>query len=128
MSTNLHTDFGGMLRILQAQGSHYLTSQELDAYLRRHIDGYYRFLGKSLLRGRDRAFWDYHRKQLEDAGLGFSRVRVLSGMLATVLGVALPWRDPMARFTKTKTRSTSPLDRVPDDSEPVAVQSSKRAG
>jgi hypothetical protein len=34
---DLHTDFAGMLRILMTYGPHYLTPQELKAYLDRQI-------------------------------------------------------------------------------------------
>jgi glycosyltransferase involved in cell wall biosynthesis len=79
-SADLHTYYFGMLRILREHASDYLTPSERDEFLRYHMSEYYRFLGKSVLRGRKRV-WQYHRKKLVEEGIGFSWPRLMKGAL-----------------------------------------------
>jgi glycosyltransferase involved in cell wall biosynthesis len=78
-SAELQTYFASVLRALLAHGRDYLTAEEFDRLLDQRVLDYYQFLSASLLRGRDRAFWSYHKAQL-DATTGFSWAR-----LATVI-------------------------------------------
>jgi len=84
MSTDLNTHIAGSLHALVVYGPDYLTREELQGQLSQHLSGYYAFLGKGLLLGRDKAFWDYHKKKLMEAGAGFSRPRVLAGALKQI--------------------------------------------
>ena len=52
-----------------------LTPEEFDRLLDRRLSDYYQFLSASLLRDRNRAFWAYHKVQL-DATTGFSWARL----------------------------------------------------
>jgi glycosyltransferase involved in cell wall biosynthesis len=79
-SADLQTSFAGGLRTLLAHGQHYLTRQELDRLLEQRVADYYQFLSANLLRGRSRAFWAYHKAQLEET-TGFSWAR-LAAMIA----------------------------------------------
>jgi glycosyltransferase involved in cell wall biosynthesis len=81
MSNDLQTSFAGALHILRAHGDYYLSREECDACLEKHLDGYYRFLAKSFIQRRDRRFWDYHKQQLAGADLSFSRVRMAKAFL-----------------------------------------------
>jgi hypothetical protein len=92
-SEELGTSFGCMLRVLAKHGSDYLSSMEYEDRMSRHLSEYYAFLGKSVLVGRDRDFWNYHRRELTQAGVGFSQSRVVMGMLTTLCGASL---RPMA--------------------------------
>jgi glycosyltransferase involved in cell wall biosynthesis len=74
-SAELQTYFASVLRALLAHGRDYLTEQEFDRLLDQRVMDYYQFLSASLLRGRDRAFWSYHKAQL-DATTGFSWARL----------------------------------------------------
>ena len=78
-SAELQTYFASVLRALLAHGRDYLTQEEFDRLLEQRILDYYQFLSASLLRGRDRAFWAYHKAQL-DATTGFSWGR-LAGVI-----------------------------------------------
>jgi glycosyltransferase involved in cell wall biosynthesis len=92
------TNLPGMLQLLGAHGREYLTEQEFDGYLRRHLSVYYRYLGKSCLRRRnDAAFWAYHQQKLIEAGVGFIRGRIALGMLEE-LGASL--LNPKQTFDK----------------------------
>jgi glycosyltransferase involved in cell wall biosynthesis len=74
-SADLQTYFAGRLRTLLTHGHTYLTQQEFDSLLERRLSDYYYFLSTSLLRGRNRAFWTYHKSQL-DSLTGFSWTRL----------------------------------------------------
>ena len=45
----LHTYFTSMLQLLVRHASDYLTREECETCLARHLSEYYRFLGKSLM-------------------------------------------------------------------------------
>jgi hypothetical protein len=89
VSKDLQTYFPSMLQLLVTHAPAYLTREECKACLTRHISEYYRFLGKSLMLGRDNQFWDYHKGELIRAGVGFNRVRLTRGVLATLNDAAL---------------------------------------
>jgi glycosyltransferase involved in cell wall biosynthesis len=88
-SEDLQTYFASMLQLLVTYAPAYLTCEERESCLTRHLSEYYRFLGKSLVLGRDNQFWDYHKGELIRAGVGFSRVRLAKGALATLNDAAL---------------------------------------
>jgi glycosyltransferase involved in cell wall biosynthesis len=88
-SLAMDTSWASTLHILVSYGPEYLTRLELDETVNNHLSGYYRFLGKSLMLRRDKAFWDYHRTQLVDAGVGYRSARVLGGAIATIVSAAV---------------------------------------
>ena len=72
-----------------AHGRDYLTGSELDLCVKRQLSEYYRYLGKCLFARRDVRFWRWHQRALKEAGLTFSRLRVLGGAAAEGLDAAL---------------------------------------
>jgi glycosyltransferase involved in cell wall biosynthesis len=107
VSAGLNTEFAGMLHILVTYGRDYLTDEEFQVRLDRHLREYYRFLSKSLLSRRDKRFWDYHQKQLTQAGVGFSRACLARATVAYLLDGAL---NPATTIKKLlKARRTWPL-------------------
>jgi glycosyltransferase involved in cell wall biosynthesis len=84
MSSKINTVAAGRVHDLMTHGRHFLTETEFERCLRRELDEYYTYLGESSLRGRDKSFWDYHKKLLHEAGLGFSRAQLAKGMLAAL--------------------------------------------
>src|SRR5580765_2782469 len=72
ISQDLHTYLGGMLQVLINYGPHFLTGDDYQRLLEEHLDEYYGFLSKSWLFRKDRTAWEYHQKQLANAGLDFS--------------------------------------------------------
>jgi glycosyltransferase involved in cell wall biosynthesis len=101
-SSELHTYFGGMLRVLRTYGRFYLTEQELAEHFDGVLRGYYEFLGKSVLMGRDGQFWAYHKGVLAELGLDLNRWRLGCSLVATLLDAALRPKDSMARLLKRK--------------------------
>ena len=77
------------MQTLSKHGPVFLNREEFDIRLRQHLSGYYNFLGKSLILGRDQMFWTYHKTKLSEAGVGFKSIRVARGALATLSEAAL---------------------------------------
>ncbi len=53
---------------LQKYGAEFLSEAEVEERLAFRMKQYYEFLGKSVFRGRDRAFWTFHKNKLRDLG------------------------------------------------------------
>ena len=102
MSGNMQTSFPGFLNILLTYGRDYLTAEEYEARLHRHVCEYYRFLGKSVMLNHNTTFWDYHTTRLAELGVGFSRVRLLKGTLQTLFGALLNPKDSVAKLLKRR--------------------------
>ena len=59
-------------------------------------------LGGSFLRGRDNSFWRYHKKMLDDIGLGFSPARLAKGILAAAYGAGVHPQRTLKRLLGSK--------------------------
>lgn len=57
------------LVILKRYGPVYLSREEYERRLAQKMQNYYAFLGKSVFQRRDKEFWNYHKKGLENLGL-----------------------------------------------------------
>ena len=101
-STDLHTEFGGMLHLLVTHGADYLTREEFQRRLRHHVASYYRFLSRSLVFGREQAFWDYHKSQFTLAGLDFSHRRLFGATLNTLYKGVLRPLDSIYKFKRAR--------------------------
>jgi glycosyltransferase involved in cell wall biosynthesis len=104
VSSAMQTHLAHTLRLLVTYGPQYLTYDELKECQEQHLSEYYRFLGKSLMLGREKEFWDYHRRQITEAGVGFSRSRVVGGALATLWEAGLNPKDAIERLWKRRGR------------------------
>lgn len=98
------TDFGGYLETLLKHGSAFLSEEEIKSRLAQHLSEYYKFLGKSLIVGRDQTFWTYNKTKLAEAGVDFSRMRVARGALAIVLDIALNPKSSVEKLLKHRER------------------------
>jgi glycosyltransferase involved in cell wall biosynthesis len=83
VAQDLQASLAGRLQILLAYGSDFLDPQEQETLLANHLSEYYRSLGRSLLLGQKKIL-DYHRTKLSASSVGFSRIRVLGGAVATL--------------------------------------------
>jgi glycosyltransferase involved in cell wall biosynthesis len=107
-SQQLHTSMGSWLRILVTQGANYLSPEELDSRLRDHLSRYYRFLGKSLLDRESREFWVYHKGQMNEVAIAFSRGRLALGLIGTLIDRAL---NPKSTVEKLSLRAKERIKR-----------------
>ncbi len=101
-SQSLQTSFASMLQLLVTHAPDYLTREENEARLTQHLSDYYRFLGKSLIFGRDKQFWDYHKRELTKAGVGFSRARLAKGTLTTLCNATLNPKETVERLLQRR--------------------------
>lgn len=70
-------------------GSLYLTKDECEARVDQLVDAYYRYLAINALKFRDRAFWDYHARRLQELGLPLDRVRLSKGISLKLIDLML---------------------------------------
>ena len=54
------------------------------------------------MRGRDKNFWEYHKKTLRDAGIGFSRTRLATAVVARVGLAALNLEENIKRVLNSR--------------------------
>lgn len=125
-TADLETSYACILRLLVIYARDYLTREEYDARLARHIAGYYRFLGKNLFLARDKKFWDYHTRELFDSGVGFSRTRVAQGALQTVWSAVSRPGDIAQKLLRNRHRLRLPirLDRRREGPGTIAARES----
>jgi glycosyltransferase involved in cell wall biosynthesis len=104
-SSDRQTYFAGTLQILKRQGANFLNEKELQQCFEEELSAYYRFLGKSLFMRRDRGFWEWHKKGMAVAGVTFSRVRLIRGMLAELCDAVLNPKHTLERLFKARKKS-----------------------
>jgi glycosyltransferase involved in cell wall biosynthesis len=91
------------LALAHVYGPRLFAPDELGAVLRRLRARYYRYLGRSVLGGRPREFWRYHRETLAWAGQRIEPLRLLRGIAAELAGTAAH-PVPAARVARAKWR------------------------
>ncbi len=69
------------MSFVKQYGPIYLTPEEYDKRLAEVTNTYYRMLGNSLIKAREKSFWDCHKKALYDLGYSLSWRRTLKGAL-----------------------------------------------
>jgi glycosyltransferase involved in cell wall biosynthesis len=110
MASRLHTYFAGMLQLLSAHGEYYLNQTELQRLFNVLISEYYKFLGKSLLLGHADIL-DYHRRKLEQAGVGFSWFRLATGALRTLWALAANPKNTAEKLLMNRDRNEAHVAR-----------------
>jgi glycosyltransferase involved in cell wall biosynthesis len=106
LTEDINTLVAGHLHNLVAHGRDFLSDQEYAACYRRIVSQYYNFLAVTFLRGRqDKKFWDYHKRKLTDAGVGFSRLRLASALALRLLRAVLNPYETVEKKRRTKTAS-----------------------
>jgi glycosyltransferase involved in cell wall biosynthesis len=100
-SADLQTNFAGALHALLSHGKDYLTAGEMQSLLDQRLSDYYSFLGTSVFRRRGKAFWGYHRAQL-DATFGFSWTRLTGATIRSLGKAALSPRVTIEKLRKRR--------------------------
>ncbi len=78
----------GGLDIFRKYGPVYLGPEEFESTGKRKLKAYYRFLAESLIEGREKEFWHFHRSELKKMGMALSGMR-LAGETAILAGLKL---------------------------------------
>ena len=102
MSNDLQTAYGGTLHALVAYGKDYLNEEEFQACRSEHLSGYYEFLAKNAMKGRDKKFWDYHKNKLNELGGGYSRLRLAGAAVGALASAALAPKESFGKIFKAK--------------------------
>jgi glycosyltransferase involved in cell wall biosynthesis len=97
-SNDLATNLSCLLQVLTKHAPEYMTSEECEARLARHLAEYYKVLGRSLILRRNRQYWDYHRNEFIKAGIVLNRIRVVKGAFETLCDVALNPKDTVEKL------------------------------
>lgn len=98
LTNDINTLIAGRLHDLVTHGPDYLTPEEFETCLERKLAEYYEFLARSLVRRRDKKFWDYHKRKLNDAGVGFNRARLAQATLAKFCSAILNPKDTIEKL------------------------------
>lgn len=108
LAVDMRMDMGCHLQTLVSHGRDFLSREEYDVCLRRHLAKYYNFLAISLLSGRrDKKFWDFHKLKLNET-VGFRRTRLARAITARLIRAALnPYETVEKLREKRKRRKTS---------------------
>ena len=85
----INTFLPAWLDMLTRYGPVCLNGDEYQRLLRRRLQEYYRFLGKSIFRLKDKEFWRFHEEALTRLGFPFSWPRVIRASLSEGLGMCL---------------------------------------
>lgn len=73
------------LKDLLEYGPVYLTKDELDKRIEKNMSYYYKLLAVGFINFRDKEFWNYHKKRLEELGQPFNWVNFLKAVNMKVL-------------------------------------------
>lgn len=101
-SRRVNTLEASKLNQLVTHGSFFLSSEELDRCLNRSVSDYYWNLAGSFVRGRDKGFWQFHRRALETAGVGFSRGRLARSVVARLGAATLNLEDSIRQVQRAR--------------------------
>jgi glycosyltransferase involved in cell wall biosynthesis len=102
MSRNINTLAASKLSQLVRHGPHFLSPQEFANCLNRSLSEYYWYLAGSFVRGREKSFWDFHRRTLREAGVGFNRARLARTVFARLCVASLNLKDNLERLLKVR--------------------------
>jgi len=107
-TNEMNTLIVGRLHDLVMHGPDHLTREEFEICLDRKLSEYYEFLARSLVRRRDKKFWDYHKRKLNDAGAGFSRARLARVTMAKLCNAILNPKDTIEKLLKGRDVHSDP--------------------
>ena len=88
-SAEMDTYLAGRLYNVVTFGPIFLTSTEYKMCLRQLVAEYYGNLSGAVLRMRDKTFWEFHKRTLTEAGVGFSVGRLIRTMSVKLCLAAL---------------------------------------
>jgi glycosyltransferase involved in cell wall biosynthesis len=81
-------------------GGYYLTPKEQGARVRELLNEYYEFLGVSVVNFRSKAFWDFHKRRLNEIGRPLSWTRVGWGTIVKLLDLLLNPKQTVERVLR----------------------------
>lgn len=89
-----------LMDILLAYGRECLSEAEFQYCLKLQLAQYYEFLGRRAWVEHDKTFWAFHKKALNEIGVGFSFLRVALAAVAALCNAALNPGAAISRFKR----------------------------
>lgn len=77
------------LHFIKQFGRIYLNPEEYEQCLQEALDRYYRCQGHELFHLREKGFWQYHRKMMNELGFSLSSLRLLKGAILVTADIVL---------------------------------------
>lgn len=74
-------------------GTAYLTASELERRVNELLKAYYKYLATNVFKFKDKAFWDYHKRRLSEAGLPFDRRKLSKALVLKLIDLSLNAKD-----------------------------------
>jgi len=99
-SQEMNTLIAGRLYDLVTYGPDCLSAEEFKSCLDQSLSEYYNFLARNLLQHRDKKFWEYHKRKLNEAGVGFNRTRIAGAFVAKLMRAVLNPQDAIEKRLK----------------------------
>jgi glycosyltransferase involved in cell wall biosynthesis len=117
-SKDLNAYLSSKIGDLHTYGSLYLAKDELGIRLRQLMDEYYSFLAISAVNGREKRFWQYHKRRLNELGYELDYVRMGMAISAKVIDLMLNPKQTAEKIFRRATakwsaRSVCSAARVP---------------
>ena len=81
LTNSFNTRRLAVLTVLLRYGPIYLEAEEYKKQLQLDLEGYYRFLARSIFELKGREFWDFHKKELRRLGYPLNTVRLIRALL-----------------------------------------------
>jgi glycosyltransferase involved in cell wall biosynthesis len=100
-SKNLNAYLSSQVGDLRAYGPWYLTTNELDRRLKKVMRDYYRFLGASAIKFREKKFWGYHMKRLKEIGYPFQPVKFAMAIAANLIDLLFNPKRTVEEWVKS---------------------------
>jgi glycosyltransferase involved in cell wall biosynthesis len=88
-------------------GPVYLTPSELEKRVQELLDEYYQFLALCALQFRDKTFWDYHKRRLNESGYPLDWRKLSKAILVKFVDLALNPKHSIELFLKRKNNHQS---------------------
>ena len=108
-SRGLNTLIAGRLYDLVTYGRQYLSEDEFQRCLDKKVTAYYRFLAAHLVRAPDPKFWEYHKRKLIEARVGFDRLRLARAFCGKLLDAALNPKQAVEKLLNRKRTEKPPV-------------------
>lgn len=77
----------GDFTVLKRYGPIYLSREEYEKRLQMKIQSYHRFLARSIFELREKEFWDYHKRELNNLGHPISLTKLIRAFFSEVLNL-----------------------------------------
>lgn len=107
-SENLNAYVSAAVNDLTTYGREYLSPQELDACINNTLNEYYNYLASAALKFRNRKFWNYHVKRLQEVGYPLSKTRLAKAVAIKFLKVLFNPSAMLAKFVGSRRTSACP--------------------